>query len=286
MMDGNMDFTIYRYANGVFSPAKIPVVREIAFRILVENKELATLMCTPLKLRELALGFLAFERVIDSLGDVKSLEVDENEFEAHVELNRPLPSSRPRILTSGCAGGVTFHLDVRDYAPIRAEGVLNPDAVPSLMHQLIEAAELYHQSRGIHAAALFDGEGLIAVAEDIGRHNTLDKLRGEVLVRGIDPREHILASSGRISSEMLRKAAQMKVPFVISRTSPTSLSIDLAKRLGITLIGYVTHDQFTVYAHPEGLASGTGSCWEGKTAWACSDASSLNFGCTKERSVR
>ena len=279
-----MNFTVYRYANGVFSREKIPVVREVAFRILVENKELATLMCTPMKLRELALGFLAFERVIDSLGDVKSLDVDEAEFEACIELNRPLPPSRRRILTSGCTGGVTFHLDIGDYTPVRTQSTLNPEAVPLLMDLLIEAAELYRQSRGIHAAALSDGERLLAVAEDIGRHNTLDKLRGEAIVRGIDPREHILVSSGRISSEMLRKAAQMRVPFVISRTSPTSLSIDLAKRLGITLVCYASHDQFTVYAHPEGIAASAGSCLEGRAVWTIPNGSSPHLDRSEEGS--
>jgi len=246
---------VYQFNSGKFSQQKIHVVAEAPFSILVEGRELATMMCTPVKLRELTLGFLAFERFIDSMQDVKSIEVDEEEVEAHVQLNKPLLQVERRIFTSGCGGGLTFHLDIHDYPPIRTSRLLEPNAITALIERLNEAAVLYQQSRGIHTAALSDGEKLIAVAEDVGRHNAIDKLRGETLEKGVDTRDHILISTGRISSEMLRKAARMNVPFVVSRTSPTSLSIAVAKRLGITLIGYVRRGKFTVYSHPENLVS-------------------------------
>jgi FdhD protein len=247
--------SVYHYHKGRFSQSKIQVVTEVPFRIMVDGAELATMMCTPVKLRELTLGFLAFERFIDSMDDVVSVEVDEDESDAYVQLKKPLKKIERRIFTSGCGGGVTFHLDYHDYPPVRTDRTLDPESVPSLVSDLHEAAVLYHQSRGIHTAALSDGERLIAVAEDVGRHNALDKLRGETLERGIDTKDHILISTGRISSEMLRKAARLNAPFVISRTSPTSLSIEVAKRRGITLIGYVRRDKYNVYSHPENLGS-------------------------------
>ncbi|HEV8663210.1 MAG TPA: formate dehydrogenase accessory sulfurtransferase FdhD, partial [Candidatus Methylomirabilis sp.] len=87
--------------------------------------------------------------------------------------------------------------------------------------------------------------------EDVGRHNALDKIRGEAMLREIETAGRILLSTGRISSEMLRKGAHMGIPFIISRTSPTSLSVEGAKRLGIALIGYVRGDGFNLYSHPE-----------------------------------
>lgn len=255
---------IYHYYKGRFIQSDIHVVTEIPFRIMVNGSELATMMCTPVKLRELTLGFLAFERFIDSMDDVASIEIDEEESDAYVQLKKPLEKIERRIFTSGCGGGVTFHLDYHDYPPVRTERTLDPERIPSLIEDLHSAAVLYHQSRGIHTAALSDGENLIAVAEDVGRHNALDKLRGETLERGIDTRDHILISTGRISSEMLRKAARMNAPFVVSRTSPTSLSIYVAKRLGITLIGYVRRDRYNVYSHPENLAFSA----EAVAAWA------------------
>jgi FdhD protein len=91
------------------------------------------------------------------------------------------------------------------------------------------------------------------VAEDVGRHNTLDKLRGMALMEGLDTRDLILLSSGRISSEMLVKAAKMKVPVIVSRTSPTSLSVALAQAWGFTLIGYARQSRMNVYAGEERL---------------------------------
>lgn len=247
---------VYHFEGGKFSPNEIPVVVETPFRIVVNGQELVTMMCTPVKMRELALGFLAFERFIDSMDDVQSIEVDEEDPEAFVVLKKPVPDIKKTIFTSGCGGGLTFHLDIHDYPPVRTTRLLEPAAVPALLKQLSEAAVLYNRSRGIHTAAISDGEKLLAVAEDVGRHNALDKLRGETLERGIETKNQILISTGRISSEMLRKAARMNVPFVVSRTSPTSLSIEVAKRLGISLIGYARRDKFTVYSHPEYLEPG------------------------------
>jgi FdhD protein len=110
------------------------------------------------------------------------------------------------------------------------------------------AAEHYRASRGIHGAALSDGERLLVLAEDVGRHNAVDKVMGEALLRGISTAERILLSTGRISSEMLLKAARMGVPLVASRTSPTEMAVALAEQLGITVAGYVRADSMNVYA--------------------------------------
>jgi len=91
------------------------------------------------------------------------------------------------------------------------------------------------------------------LAEDVGRHNTIDKVRGACLIEKIDPRDKILLCTGRISSEMINKAARMGCPIVASRTSPTSMSVQLAREWNITLAGYVRREQMKVYAHPERL---------------------------------
>ena len=100
---------------------------------------------------------------------------------------------------------------------------------------------------GIHTAALADPDGLVLVTEDIGRHNTLDKLYGRCLQDGIATEGRILLASGRISAEMLSKAARMQTPIVVSRSSPTTLSIALAAAWNVTLVGYVRRDSLTVY---------------------------------------
>jgi FdhD protein len=106
---------------------------------------------------------------------------------------------------------------------------------------------LYRECRGVHTSALTDGEALLALAEDVGRHNTLDKIRGDCLMRRIPTRDRILISTGRISSEMMTKAAKMQVPIVVSRTSPTHLALQLARAWNIALIGYARGGQMQVY---------------------------------------
>jgi FdhD protein len=116
------------------------------------------------------------------------------------------------------------------------------------MKDLFAAAVHYQRSRGIHGAALADSDRLLLVAEDVGRHNAIDKLKGEALRRGMPTEDRVLLSTGRISSEMLLKAARMGVPVVASRTSPTEMAVALAEQLRITVCGYVRPDGLNVYA--------------------------------------
>jgi FdhD protein len=149
--------------------------------------------------------------------------------------------------------GLTFTLRLSHYAPLSDDLCLAPEDIFPLMQQMFDGAVMYNASRGIHAAALSDTQQVLLLAEDVGRHNALDKILGEALLKGIPTAGRLLLTSGRISSEMLRKGAHMGTPFLISRTSPTTLSIEAAKRLGITLIGYVRRQSFNVYTHPERL---------------------------------
>ena len=112
-------------------------------------------------------------------------------------------------------------------------------------------ASIYQRSRGIHTAALAHKDEIILQVEDIGRHNCIDKLRGLALKEGVETAGKILLSSGRISSEMANKARVLGTPIVLSRTSPTSLSVALADSWNITLVGYLRQDRMRVYTHAE-----------------------------------
>jgi len=118
-----------------------------------------------------------------------------------------------------------------------------------LVDQLMEVQSLYRETGGVHSSALSDGEKLVISAEDIGRHNSLDKIAGLCLMNNIWPETRLLITTGRISSEMLQKAARMQAPIIVSRTSPSSLSIEMAERYGITLIGYARKHRFNVYSN-------------------------------------
>jgi FdhD protein len=227
----------------------------MALAIYVNRQELVTILCTPTKLNCLVLGFLYTEGIISGLGDVAKMRVCEEESLADVMLSNPeyeLPTQR--TLTSGCGGGTTFKTQGQS---VDSDLVATPKEVLSLMKQLQKQTALYRLCGGVHGSALSDTKNLLVVAEDIGRHNTLDKIQGECLLRELSTRDRLLLSTGRISSEMLLKAAKMQAPVVVSRHSPTGSAVSLARDLGIALVGHAHGSRLSVYSHPERLGCST-----------------------------
>jgi FdhD protein len=229
------------------------VITEIRFSIFVGEREVVTLMCSPWKLRELVVGFLYIEGFIEGPDDVELMRICLEDRLAELVLRGgEIEVPARKILTSGCTGGATFGKYLAEIERFRvADGPrVAPSELYGLMRALYNSAELYRRSGGVHTSILADGGEVLVVAEDIGRHNTLDKIQGECLLRGIPTAGRVIVSSGRISSEMLIKAAIMGVPVVASRTSPTELALTLAERLNITAIGYVRPGSMNVYTHP------------------------------------
>ena len=224
------------------------VVREQPLTVYVNGERFLTLLCSPIGLEALVLGYLWMEKVISGLHDVVACEVSPVDGRADVTLTRAVTLPTERILTSGCGGGITFRIDHRLFPRLQSSRRVRPDQLAARMKDLFAAAVHYRRSRGIHGAALTDGDGLLVVAEDVGRHNAVDKIKGEALQRGITTEDRILLSTGRISSEMLLKAARMGTPIVASRTSPTEMAVALAEQLNITVCGYVHGDAVNVYA--------------------------------------
>ncbi|MBC7228093.1 MAG: formate dehydrogenase accessory sulfurtransferase FdhD [Thermoflexales bacterium] len=242
------------YEKGAIRQAEgsLPVEEEVI--LSVNGQDVVGLMCTPTLLGELALGFLYNEGLIDGMGDVASVRVCGSRRCVDVWLHRDVEIPALRTLTSGCGGGTTFE-DLREARPpLESDLTVAPDQVVQLMRRLQNAAVLYRQVRGLHTSALAEGEDLLCVAEDVGRHNTVDKLAGLCLRQGRSMRDLILLTTGRVSSEMLVKAARMGTPVVISLSSPTSLAAELARLWNIALIGYARGDRFRVYAGARRLA--------------------------------
>jgi FdhD protein len=229
------------------APTQVPLERELT--VYVNLRELVSILCSPTNVNFLVLGFLRSEGIIKSMSDVLMMRVCDEESEADVRLTNP-DFERPakRRLTSGCGGGATFTMDAQ---AVESDFTVKPSQIQVLMKQL--QAHVDGLSGGMHASALADPENLLLLTEDIGRHNTLDKIQGGCLLKGITTRDRLLLTTGRISSEMLLKAARMQAPVLASRHSPTASAVALARDLGICLVGRVTANRVTVYAHPERL---------------------------------
>jgi FdhD protein len=224
------------------------VVREQPLTVYVNGDRFLTLLCSPMKLEALVVGYLWMEKIIQGLDDVTALSVSPVDGRADVTLRAPVELPTERILTSGCGGGITFRIDHRLFPRLASGLRVQPRDLSRRMKDLFAAAVHYKESRGIHGAALADEHELLVVAEDVGRHNAVDKVKGEALLRGIRTEDRILLSTGRVSSEMLLKAARMGVPVVASRTSPTEMAVALAEQLNVTVCGYVRPDSLNVYA--------------------------------------
>ncbi len=226
---------------------------ETPVSLTVNGQAWITFMCTPVDLEAMAVGFLFNEGIIESMDEVSDVRVCEHGDNVDVWLNHDAQQPASWRRTSGCTGGVTA-VDALARPDVSFDGGrprVQPQAIGRLVEMLFDAQDLYRETGGVHTSALTDGERILLSAEDIGRHNTLDKIAGLCLMKNIWPETRILITTGRISSEMLQKAARMGAPILISRTSPSSLSIEMAERYGVTLIGYARRNRFNLYAHPE-----------------------------------
>ena len=226
---------------------------EIPVSLTVNGEVWLTFMCTPVHLEALAVGFLYNEGIIEKMDEVSDVRVCEHGDNVDVWLNHNAQQPTSWRRTSGCTGGVTG-VDLLANPNISFNGnqpKVPPETIMTLVEMLFEVQSLYRKTGGVHTSALSNGENILISAEDIGRHNTLDKIAGLCLMNNVWPETRILITTGRISSEMLQKAARLNAPILISRTSPSSLSIEMAERYGITLIGYARKHRFNVYSNAQ-----------------------------------
>jgi FdhD protein len=234
---------------------------ETPVSLTVNGEVWLTFMCTPVNLEAMAVGFLYNEGIIESMTEVADVRLCEHGDNVDVWLNQSVEQPKSWRRTSGCSGGLTA---VETLARVDVSFTLDkpkfdPETIGTLVEMLFESQALYRETGGVHTSALSDGETIIYSAEDIGRHNTLDKIAGLCVMNNAFPETRILISTGRISSEMLQKAARLHAPILISRTSPSSLSIEMAELYGITLIGYARRHRFNVYTNKQRIETRPGA---------------------------
>jgi len=232
------------------------VAAEYPLTIRLDGEEFATLVCSPNGLEDLAIGFLASEGVIRRHDEIKDMSIDLEGGFANVALHRPQSTGKDfyakRFIGSCCGKSrqFYFHNDARTAKTVTGGASLTARRCFSYMQELQMQSADFHATGGVHNAALFHEEtGLVAARMDIGRHNALDKLFGHALKHRLPAKRHAIAFSGRLSSEIVLKAAKIGCPILLSKSAPTDLALRLADELGITCVGFIRSESMNIYTH-------------------------------------
>ena len=224
------------------------IIVEEHLTLMVNGEEWLTFMCTPLDLEALGIGFLYNENIIESMNEISNYTLCKNSA-IDIWLTHEAKKPQEWLRTSGCTGGKTHHHRALVRARIENTKTLPPDDIFNSVELLLASQSLYRTARGVHCSILCDGKKVLHVSEDIGRHNTFDKLAGLSLMKPAENNPRMIVTTGRVSSEMMQKAARLGATTVISLTSPTTTSVTLAGELGVTLIGYARKSSFNVYTN-------------------------------------
>jgi len=245
------EISFLQFTDGKWQERSGQVPLEQAVTLIVNGKPWMDLLCTPAMIPELAIGFLYNERLIHSADEITRIHVCDSADFIEVDTATPITKPTTWIKTTGCGGGQTAQRLEQPQNPDLNPVSITAKALSSLQSEFVRLQDAQTSSRGVHCSAISDGEKILVLADDIGRHNTLDKLKGYVLLRAPELKPSILLSTGRISSEMLQKAARIGTSVIVSFTSPNAFTISLAREWGMTLIGYARGSRFNVYSHPE-----------------------------------
>jgi FdhD protein len=246
---------VYRGDNASESTRTIP--RETPIALTYNRSTHAVMLATPDDLEDFAVGFSLSEGIIGNPSDILALDViavpDGIECRMDLQPQRlDALTRRQRRLTgpSGCGlcGLDSLAAAIRPSPDVQAGGIFTPAMVQAAMQSMPAAQTLNMATRAVHAAAFWTpARGLIALREDVGRHNALDKLSGALARTGVSAADGLLLLSSRVSVEMVQKAATLGAPVIVAISAPTSLAVEVAAAAGITLIGIARSDGFEVF---------------------------------------
>lgn len=231
------------------------VVEEVPVALFVNGRHAMTAMMSPVQLEEFVTGFLFTEQIIKGIEEIESIRIEKNRISV-ITRNLFKVLGPKKTILSGCGGSVSF-IDAGKLPTIQSDLIITPQKIEESIKTAL-ASDLHRITGGIHVVALLDSDSVLSVSEDIGRHNAVDRVIGYGLRAGIDFSRTFVVSSGRISSEMVRKCLIANIPVIISRSATTTLSVEIAEKTGLTIVGFARAGKMNIYTHPERI-SGTGS---------------------------
>ncbi|MDD1679693.1 MAG: formate dehydrogenase accessory sulfurtransferase FdhD [Methanomicrobiales archaeon] len=242
------DLPCLRAEDETFTVTIDPVVEEIAVSLTVNGRNLMTAMASPDSLEEFIIGFLFTEQIIRSFEEIESIRREKNSFSV-LTTNPFRVLGQKKIILSGC-GGTSSSVDARRLPHIASTRSVEPREIRAALKELTDS-EQHQKTGGLHRVGLTPPEGPLHLVEDIGRHNALDKAIGFGLRERLPLAESYVVSSGRISSEMVRKCLVAGIPLVVSQGATTTLAIEIAQQTGLCVVGFAGRGKMNIYTHPE-----------------------------------
>jgi FdhD protein len=239
----------------------IIIPSERPLTVFLDGHELVTLMTLGAAAELLVLGFLCNQRLVESAAAVESISIDWQRGSAAVKLRAPARASHgafPRSVAGGSGQGSIFARLMEQIDTIRLPSPESARIRRGTLQRVLEIMRqhdsIHRHARSVHSCALFEADRLLVTVEDVGRHNALDTISGWMALYGIDGGDKILFTTGRLTGEMVIKAAQCGVPIMVSRNGVSTMGYDLAKKFGMALFGRAVNKRFHCYAGAERLA--------------------------------
>jgi FdhD protein len=244
-----------RYRKGVLEAERISLARETPYTLFVNDREILSIATLPTHLKELFIGFLVSEGVLETPDEIDTCLVDHANKLVVVEVQVPEARlerlDRKGMLTSGCAGGMVFSVEMaalpsppRTSQPLRVSG----SAILSRMRDLDTYQGIYRTTKGVHGASVATTEKTLRILEDLGRHNAVDKIVGHCFLNRIDTSNKLLLTTGRITSEVLSKASRGGFPIIISRSSASAMAIQVAAQCSLDVATYARGGKFNYFS--------------------------------------
>ena len=235
---------------------------ERSLTIYLDKREVVTLMTLGAAPEALVLGYLRNQRLVESADDIESIQVDWDTDSAAVKTRRSSVDidaiTSKRVVTTGCGQGTMFGGLMEDMAQIRLpEGPkLHQVAIVNLLEQIRSHETIYKKAGSVHACAVFERAGsdhvkLLHLIEDVGRHNAVDSISGLLWLAKRHGEDLIFFTTGRLTSEMVIKGAQMGIPYLLTRSGVTQMGLELAKKTHLTLLSRCSGKHFEIYNAPE-----------------------------------
>jgi len=251
------EIILHRYDGGWLGKARDVVAGESPLVLLLNDRVLVRLRCLPTEQEALALGFLLTEGLVDEPESVRSIRCDPQKLEVWVEADVPPDRldefERNLTLTTACGGGITSEIELRRNTQDASDRSLRlqPETILNVIKDLHQRSDHFKSTGAVHSACLAGPGGeILLFAEDVGRHNAVDKVVGLAARRGVGLRDKMVASSGRLTFEIVAKLARVGVPCVISRAAPSAQALEIAEEHDLTVIGFARGRRFNVYTAP------------------------------------